>query len=48
MDLVVAIGEIFDFKRVLEDQRVALVATKFQGRATAWWQQLKQIESAAG
>ena len=25
-----------------QDKRVSLVATKFRGRATAWWQQLKQ------
>ena len=25
-----------------QDKRVSLVATKFKGRAAAWWQQLKQ------
>ena len=28
MDQVVAVGEVLDFKEVLEDRRVSLVATK--------------------
>ncbi|CAL9001111.1 unnamed protein product [Prunus brigantina] len=36
------IEEVLDFKDVPQDKRVPLVATRFRGRATAWWQQLKQ------
>jgi hypothetical protein len=41
LDWVTAVEEILDFKRVPEDRRVSLVATKFRGKAVAWWQQLK-------
>ena len=41
LDWVAAVEEILNFKRVPEDRRVSLVATKFWGRAAAWWQQLK-------
>ena len=34
-DWVAAVEEILDFKRVPEDRRVSLVATKFRGRAAA-------------
>ncbi|KAH7838099.1 hypothetical protein Vadar_022057 [Vaccinium darrowii] len=34
--------EVLEFKQVPEDKRVSLVATRFRGRAAAWWQQLKQ------
>ncbi|KAG5562993.1 hypothetical protein RHGRI_005661 [Rhododendron griersonianum] len=30
-----------EFRQVPEDRRVSLVATRFRGRAAAWWQQLK-------
>lgn len=39
---VAAVEKTLDFKEVSDDQRVSLVATKFRGRATAQWQQLKQ------
>jgi hypothetical protein len=29
--------KILDFKDVLEDRRVPLVATKFSGRSVLWW-----------
>ena len=41
LDWVVAVEEILEFKEVPQDKRVSLVATKFIGHATAWWQQLK-------
>ncbi|XP_013589557.1 PREDICTED: uncharacterized protein LOC106297989 [Brassica oleracea var. oleracea] len=34
--------EILEFRQVPEDMRVPLVATRFKGRAMAWWQQLKE------
>ena len=42
LDWVAAVEEILEFKEVPQDERVSLVATKFRGHATAWWQQLKQ------
>jgi DNA primase len=36
-DWIAAVEEVLDFKRVPEDRRVSLVATKFRGRAAAWW-----------
>ncbi|KAF7129540.1 hypothetical protein RHSIM_Rhsim10G0091100 [Rhododendron simsii] len=45
LDWVAIIEEILDFKRVPEDRQVALVATRFRGRAAAWWQQLKLSSS---
>jgi hypothetical protein len=42
LDWVAAVEKILDFKGVPEDRQVSLVATKFWGRAAAWWQQLKQ------
>ena len=37
LDWIAAVEEVLEFKGVLEDRRVSLVATKFQGRAAAWW-----------
>jgi hypothetical protein len=36
LDWVAAVEEILDFKRVPEDRRVSLVATKFWDRVAAW------------
>ena len=33
--------EVLEFKEVLENKKVTLVATRFRGRAAAWWQQTK-------
>ncbi|GJW29917.1 reverse transcriptase domain-containing protein [Tanacetum coccineum] len=41
IDWLVAVEEVFEFKEVLENKRVSLIATKLRGRASAWWQQLK-------
>jgi hypothetical protein len=48
LDWIVAVEEVLDFKGVPEDRRVSLVATKFRGRAAAWWQQLKQSKTRLG
>jgi hypothetical protein len=48
LDWITAVEEVLDFKGVPEDQRVSLVATKFRGRAAAWWQQLKQSRTRLG
>jgi hypothetical protein len=48
LDWVAAVEEILNFKEVTEDRRVSLVATKFRGRAAAWWQQLKQTRVRQG
>ena len=44
LDWVAAVEEILDFREVLKDKWVSLVATKFRGKAAAWWQQLKQTK----
>ncbi|CAA7052810.1 unnamed protein product [Microthlaspi erraticum] len=41
LDWIVALNEVLEFKEVPEDRRVSLVATKFRGKAAAWWIQLK-------
>jgi hypothetical protein len=48
LDWVAAMEEILEFKEVPDDKRVPLVATKFRGRAAAWWQQLKQTRMREG
>jgi hypothetical protein len=48
LDWVTAVEEILEFKEVPNDKRVPLVATKFRGRAAAWWQQLKQTRAREG
>ncbi|KAH7848324.1 hypothetical protein Vadar_001257 [Vaccinium darrowii] len=40
--------EVLEFKQVPEDKLVSLVATRFRGRAAAWWQQLKQTRLRQG
>ncbi|KAL2476343.1 putative ubiquitin-conjugating enzyme E2 26 [Abeliophyllum distichum] len=41
LDWLGAVEEILEFKDVWADKLVSLVATRFRGRAAAWWQQLK-------
>ncbi|GJR74757.1 putative nucleotidyltransferase, ribonuclease H [Tanacetum coccineum] len=41
IDWLVDVKEVFEFKKVPENKRVSLIATKLRGRASAWWQQLK-------
>ncbi|KAF7145040.1 hypothetical protein RHSIM_Rhsim04G0049200 [Rhododendron simsii] len=48
LDWIAAIEETMDFKEVPENRRVPLVATRFRGRASAWWQQLKLTRSRQG
>lgn len=47
LDWLVAAEEAIDFKKVPEDRKVALVATKFQGKAASWWLQVKATRSRA-
>ncbi|KAK3212374.1 hypothetical protein Dsin_017080 [Dipteronia sinensis] len=42
------VEEILEFKRVLEREKVALVATRLWGRAAALWQQLKLTRNCSG
>lgn len=48
LDWLVVVQEILEFKRVHEERKVALVATKFCGNAASWWLQLKATRSRAG
>ncbi|XP_052290298.1 uncharacterized protein LOC127900023 [Citrus sinensis] len=41
LDWINAIEEVFKYKEVLENKLVLLAATRFRGRAAAWWQQTK-------
>ena len=41
LDWVNVAKDILDFKEVLEEKWAHLVATRFRGRAAAWWQQTK-------
>lgn len=42
IDWLSVVEEILEFKKVPDDVRVSLVATRFKGRAMAWWTQLKE------
>ncbi|KAH7866670.1 hypothetical protein Vadar_023461 [Vaccinium darrowii] len=48
LDWVNAVEEIMDFKEVPMERRVPLMATRFRGRASAWWQQLKISRNRQG
>ena len=37
IDWLCIVEEVIEFKGVLEQMKIPLVATKLQGRATAWW-----------
>ncbi|XP_021991183.1 uncharacterized protein LOC110887935 [Helianthus annuus] len=41
IDWLATVEEVFEYKEVSENKRVALIATRLRGRASAWWQQLK-------
>ncbi|KAL6543474.1 hypothetical protein OROHE_010096 [Orobanche hederae] len=40
--------DIMEFIQVSEDRRVGLIATRFRGRATAWWQQIRATRARQG
>lgn len=48
LDWLVAVQEMLEFKRVQEERKVALVATKFRGKAASWWLQLKASRARDG
>lgn len=48
LDWLVAVQEMLEFKRVPEERKVALVATRFRGKAASWWLQLKASRARAG
>lgn len=48
LDWISSVEEILEFKRVPDNMCVALVATRFKGRASAWWQQVKEQRARAG
>lgn len=48
LDWIADVEETLDFKDVPQDKRVSLVATRFHGRATAWWRKLKQTRVRQG
>ena len=38
IDWVFTAKEVMEFKRVPEESKVPLIATRLQGRAAVWWQ----------
>ncbi|EOA34176.1 hypothetical protein CARUB_v10021678mg, partial [Capsella rubella] len=48
LDWLVAVDEVMEFKQVPDSRKVALVATKFRGRAASWWLQLKATRARIG
>ncbi|CAL9226509.1 unnamed protein product [Arabidopsis halleri] len=48
LDWINITEELLEFKEVPDHMRVSLVATRFRGRASAWWQQLKASRAQAG
>lgn len=42
LDWISPVEEHLTFKQVPDDMRVPLVATRFKGRASSWWQQVKE------
>uniref|UniRef100_A0A0D3DIN6 Retrotransposon gag domain-containing protein n=1 Tax=Brassica oleracea var. oleracea TaxID=109376 RepID=A0A0D3DIN6_BRAOL len=42
------IQELLEFKRVPEERKVTLVATRFRGKAASWWLQQKASRSREG
>lgn len=48
IDWITNVEELLEFKNVPAHRRVALVATRFKGRASTWWQQLKQKRAREG
>lgn len=48
LDWLVAVQEMLEFERVPDQRKVALVATKSQGKASSWWLQLKASQACAG
>ena len=48
LDWLNLVEEVLDFKKVPDEFRVSLVATRFKGRAMAWWTQLKESRRRSG
>ncbi|XP_020871957.1 uncharacterized protein LOC110225923, partial [Arabidopsis lyrata subsp. lyrata] len=48
LDWLNVVEEVLDFKKVPDEFRVSLVATRFKGRAMAWWTQLKESRRRSG
>lgn len=48
LDWVSSIEEILEFKRILGDQCVPLIASRFKNRAMAWWQKIKESRRRSG
>ena len=47
-DWLATAEEVLEFKVMLENKWVPLVATRFRDRAMAWWQQNKQTKDWLG
>ncbi|CAA7058339.1 unnamed protein product [Microthlaspi erraticum] len=45
---IISVEEVLDFKQVLDNRRVPLVAMRFRGHAASWWNQLKSTRTRTG
>lgn len=48
LDWLVAVEEAMEFKQVPDGRKVALVATKFRGKAASWWLHVKELDYERG
>ncbi|CAA7023997.1 unnamed protein product [Microthlaspi erraticum] len=48
LDWIISVEEFLDFKKVLDDRRVPLVAIRFRGHAVSWWSKLKSTRTHTG
>ncbi|CAL8159588.1 unnamed protein product [Prunus armeniaca] len=48
LDWLNSVEEVLEFKDVPENIKVSLIATRFRGRASAWWQQFKATHLRQG
>ena len=48
IDWLCTVEEVMEFKGVLKEMKVPLIATRLRGRATEWWQHFKLTRSRLG
>ncbi|XP_013632587.1 PREDICTED: uncharacterized protein LOC106338076 [Brassica oleracea var. oleracea] len=48
LDWIVTVDEFLEFKEVPGNRQVSLIATRFRGHATSWWNQLKLSRTRRG
>ena len=48
IDWMNAVERVFEYKDVPKDKKVILISTRLQGRASAWWEQLRRSRARLG